>query len=69
MKRSNCFYMVVTADKYELPVGLFESVLSIALFFKKTRQAVDYAVREHRKFAKKYFIEIVNDDNNSKIAC
>ena len=69
MKCMNCLYMVVMADKYELPVAIFESVVSIALFFKTTRQAVDYAVCEHRKFAKKYFIEIVNDDNNSKIVC
>lgn len=59
MKRSNCLYMVVTADKYELPVGVFESVLSISALFGLGVRAINYAIAEHRKVAKNFFIEIV----------
>ena len=57
------------ADRFELPIAVFDSVLSISLRFNTTRQAVFFAVREHRKYCGKYFIEKVSvDDNNLEIA-
>ena len=69
MKRLNCVYMVVTADEFELPVGIFESVLSISSLLGVGVRAINCAIAEHRKIAKKYFIEIVQDRNILNIAC
>ena len=59
-------YMVVTADEYELPVGVFESEYSIAREYGVSRQAVSLAIFQKRLFQKKYYIIIVSMSTKSK---
>ena len=68
MKRKNCLYLIVMADLYELPIAVFDSVLSISLALKVSPRAINYAIKEHRKVQKNFFIEFVQDGNNLEIA-
>lgn len=60
MKKSNCLYLVVTADRYELPVGVFKSQLSISKTYGTARTAVTEAIKCNSKFQKKYRIICVD---------
>lgn len=64
--RKQTVVMLVTADVFEMPVALFESTLSIARHFGISQRSVQYAISEHRKFQKKYFVEFVDLANNSE---
>ncbi len=57
---SDCVYLVVTDDRYELPVGIFESQLSIAKTYGVSREAVSMAVKRRRKFQRNYRIICVD---------
>lgn len=57
-------YMIVTADEYELPVGVFESELSIARLYHTSRQAVHNALHRRTLFRKKYYIIFVTMSTN-----
>lgn len=57
---SDCVYLVVTDDRYELPVGIFESQLSISKTYGTTRSAVTEAIKHNSKFQKKYRIICVD---------
>lgn len=64
--RKQTVVMLVTADVFEMPVALFESTLSIARHFGVSQRCIRYAISEHRKFQKEFFIEKVNLRNNSE---
>ena len=53
-------YMVVTADEYEFPMGVFESESSIARRFRVCRSVVCNAIRRKSVFQKKYYIILVS---------
>ncbi len=59
MAKKNYLYMIVTADEYELPVGVFESEFSIARRYHVSRGAVCNAIRRNSLFLKKYYIIFV----------
>ena len=44
MAKRKALYMLVTADEYELPCGVFESELSIAREYRTSRQAVHNSI-------------------------
>ena len=66
MAKKNYLYMIVTADEYELPIGVFESECSIARAFRVSRQAVHYCVTKKALFRKKYYIIFVTMSSNNE---
>ena len=59
-------YMVVTADEYELPVGVFESELSIAKEWRVSRTTVEMAIARRSLFQKNFYIICVKMDTIRK---
>lgn len=64
MANKNYLYMIVTADEYELPVGVFESEYSIARAYRVSRQAVHNCITRKTLFRKKYYIIFVTMSTN-----
>ena len=56
MAKRKALYMLVTADEYELPCGVFESELSIARQYRCSQQAVNNSIYRKTLFQKKYYI-------------
>lgn len=59
-------YMVVTADEYELPVGVFESELSIAIEYGVSQPSVHNAIVRQSLFRKRFYIIRVKIITKSK---
>ncbi len=57
---SDCVYLVVTDDRYELPVGIFESQLSIAKTYGVSRESVSIAIKRRSKFQRNFRIICVD---------
>lgn len=66
MRMTELWYMVVTADEYELPVGVFESEQSIARAYGVSQQAVHNSIYRKTLFRKKYYIIFVTITTNQK---
>ena len=42
------FYVVVTADRYELPVATFDTINAVASWAGRTKREIYYAIAEQR---------------------
>lgn len=42
-------YMAVTADKFELPIAVFDSISNLMLWSKRTKASLHSAILRHNK--------------------